>query len=295
MVVYSISDLEKLSGVKAHTIRIWEKRYDIITPRRTSTNVRYYLDEDLRRVINIAFLNKHGVKISKIASMSDQMIAQKVGEIADIDESFQGTLDTLTLSLIELDESKFRKLLDKNIADKGFERTMLDMIYPLLDKLSIMWITGSIKTVHERFVTHMIKRKCVGEIEKFFPTRREIFLIFLPEGEVNDLSLLFLHFLLAKRGFRVIHAGSDMDLTAVAEVLDIVQPHFVYTIINNVMLEQNYFIDFAKQLGEIFNEAKVLISGVPNENVDLELLPKNVSLLRSSEDTIEFLDRLVAN
>ncbi len=291
MVVYSISDLENLSGVKAHTIRIWEKRYEILTPRRTPTNIRYYLDEDLRKVINIALLNKNGIKISKIATMNEEEIQKKVGELADIDQSFQGELDTLTLSLIDLDERKFSKLLEKNIKVKGFQQTMLELIYPLLDKLSIMWMAGSIKTVHERFMSHMIRRKCTVAIENCHQSRKESFLIFLPEGEVNELSLLFLHYLIAARGFRVINAGSDMDITSLAEVLDIHEPEYLYTIVN-AMTDWADMEEYVIQLASIFQHSKLIISGLSRENLNLEKLPANVLFVSSSEDTIMYLDKL---
>ena len=291
MVVYSIGDLEKLSGVKAHTIRIWEKRYNIITPRRTATNIRYYLDEDLKKVINISLLNKHGYKISKIADMDNATMMQKVAEVAAIDESFEGQLDTLTLSLIELDEAKFQKLLNKNIEAIGFEDTMLDMIYPLLDKLGLMWITGSIKTIHERFVTHMIKRKCVSEIDKCRPSIDKIFLIYLPDGEMNELSLLFLHFLIVKRGFKVINAGGDMDLYDVIEVLEIVKPDYVYTIINE-MSDPTELQKYCNELSEEFRDCQVYLSGISVAHLSSNTMPDNIKLMSSSEDTVTMLEEL---
>ncbi|MEL6124360.1 MAG: MerR family transcriptional regulator, partial [Bacteroidota bacterium] len=130
MVIYSIKDLEKLSGVKAHTLRIWERRYEILKPKRTPTNIRYYMDEDLKHILNVALLNRNGFKISKIAKMGAEEIQKHVAEITDIDESFEGQLDTLTISLLELDEEKFVKLLNKNIEQHGFKEAMLDVIYP---------------------------------------------------------------------------------------------------------------------------------------------------------------------
>ena len=128
MVVYTIKDLEKLSGVKAHTLRIWEKRYNIITPKRTPTNIRYYLDEDLKSILNIALLNRNGIKISKIAQMDESAIQKKVAEITDVDESFESQLDSLTISLLELDEEKFVKLMNKNFEQRGCTETMLEVI-----------------------------------------------------------------------------------------------------------------------------------------------------------------------
>lgn len=290
MVVYSIKDLEKLTGVKAHTIRIWEKRYNIIQPKRTDKNIRYYLDEDLKQILNIALLNRNGIKISKISNMGVEEIQRKVAEIADIDESFEGQLDSLTISLIDLDEEKFLKIFNKNIEERGFSSTMLEVIYPLLDKLAMMWITGSIKSIHEKFVSNLIKRKCIVHIDALSPTRKETFLIYLPKGELNELSLLFLHFLISERGFKVINAGVDVDLEDLLEAKDIKEPEFLFTIVNDtlsgVQLEQ-----YIGKINEFFNKTEVILSGIQLETMSPKFLDR-IKVLKSSEDTMVYLDNL---
>ena len=203
MVVYSIKDLEKLSGVKAHTLRIWEKRYGIIEPKRTDTNIRYYLDEDVQKILNIALLNKKGYKISKISKMTVAEIKAKVAEISEVDAQFEDQVDGLILSMLELDEAKFNRIIDHNIEQRGFEEAMEVVIYPLLDKLSMMWIAGSVKSVHENFVSSIIRRKMIVCIDKLSNKvkRSDKIMIYLPEGETHELSLLYLHFVLKKRGF----------------------------------------------------------------------------------------------
>ena len=292
MVVYSIKDLEKLSGVKAHTLRIWEKRYNILNPKRTPTNIRYYLDDDLKNILNIALLNRNGIKISKIAKMDRSEIHHKVAELTDVDESFEGQLDSLTISLLELDEGKFVKLLNKNIEQRGFAETMLEVIYPLLDKLAMMWLSGSLKSIHEKFVSHLIKRKCSVEIDKQEITRPETFLIYLPEGETNELSLLFLHFLIKQRGFNVINAGPDVSIFDLIEVVDIRQPEYIFTIIND-SLKTEQFQMYIKKLCDEFQETHILLSGIQAQANQLnEDLSDRISVINSSEETIKFLDKL---
>ena len=292
MVIYSIKDLEKLSGVKAHTLRIWEKRYDIITPRRTPTNIRYYLDEDLKIILNIALLNRHGIKISKIAKMERAEIHRKVAEITDVDESFEGQLDSLTISLLELDEVKFIKLLSKNIEQRGCIETMLEVIYPLLDKLAMMWLSGSIKNIHERFVSHLITRKCNVEIDKQEITRNESFLIYLPEGETNELSLLFLHYLIRDSGFNVINAGPDVSIYDLIEVVDIRPADYIYTIINDSLTEEQYQ-RYSSRLCKEFENSHIIFSGLRPQSAQLDpSLEKRITVLKSSEDTIRYLANL---
>lgn len=292
MVIYSIKDLETLSGVKAHTLRIWEKRYNIISPQRTPTNIRYYLDDDLKRILNIALLNRNGIKISKIAKMDPNAIQKKVAEITDVDESFEGQLDSLTISLIELDEEKFVKLMDKNMEQRGCVETMLEVIYPLLDKLALMWISGSIKSVHEKFVSHLIERKCNVEIDKTEITRDETFLIYLPEGESNSLSLQFLHFLIRTKGFRVINVGHDVSLLDILEVVEIRKPDFIFTIINDSLQEETYKT-YIGQLCERIPDVKFLMSGLTPSSVQVgEQYKDRVKVIASSEETITFLESL---
>lgn len=292
MVVYSIKDLEKLTGVKAHTLRIWEKRYSIITPKRTPTNIRYYLDEDLKSILNIALLNRNGIKISKIAQMDESAIQKKVAEITDVDESFESQLDSLTISLLELDEEKFDKLMNKNFEQRGCTETMLEVIYPLLDKLALMWMSGSIKNVHEKFVSHLIKRKCDVEIDKAEITRQETFLIFLPNGETNALSLHFLHFLIRDHGFKVINVGKEAELSDISDVLEIKQPEYVFTIINDAY-EDDLYIKYIDQLYKLLPDTKIFMSGLTPTSVTLpEHYTDRISIIASSLETIDLLQRL---
>lgn len=291
MVIYSIKDLEKLSGVKAHTIRIWEKRYKLLHPRRTKTNIRFYLDEDLRLILNVALLNRNGIKISHIAELTESEIHKKVAELVDIDESFEGQLDSLTISLLELEEDKALKIVNKNIEQRGFEETMLEVIYPLLDKLAMMWVAGSIKSIHERFISQLIQRKCVLEIDLQKVTRDKCFLIFLPEDESNELSLLFLHYLIKKNGFSVINAGSSVSKKELLEILEIRKPDYIYTILNENMSHKE-FTAYLKFLREEFKESCVLISGLQTAQGNPFDESENIVFLRSSQETIDYLSNL---
>lgn len=292
MVVYSIKDLEKLSGVKAHTLRIWEKRYGLLKPKRTPTNIRYYLDDDLKILLNVALLNRNGIKISKIAKMERDQIQKLVAEITDVDESFQGQLDSLTISLLELDEAKFVKLLNKNIEQRGFTETMLEVIYPLLDKLAMMWISGSIKGIHEKFVSYLIKRKCIVEIDKLEITKKTTFLIYLPEEETNELSLLFLHYLIKKEGFNVVNAGTNVNVHDLMEVEEIKHPDYIFTIINDSMDDKD-LQKYVRIISKEFKDTKLILSGLRARATQLDNdLRKQVITISSSEETIKFLHNL---
>lgn len=293
MAVYSIKDLEKLSGVKAHTLRIWEKRYGIIKPKRTETNIRYYLDDDLKHILNITFLNRKGMKISKIASLRKEDIAHKVAEHTEVDIEFENQLDGLTLSLLELNEYQFDKIIETNIKQKGFKETMLEVIYPLLDKLSTMWMTGSINTSHERFVSNIIRRKTISAIDRLDITRDKSakkFLIYLPEQENHELSLLFLHFLIKKKEFSVINLGLNIGLLELQDAYNISNPDYIFTIINDSFTEKP-LQPYINSLEKEFNNSTILLTGIQLITQKIKT-NKNGLILSSLSEVIQYLDEL---
>lgn len=290
MAVYSISDLEKLSGIKAHTIRVWEQRYDVIQPKRTKTNIRYYQDEDLKLLLNIALLNKNGIKISKIAKMSHEEIAEKVAAISEINFEYGTQLDALTISMIEMDEFKFDRIISTNIQQLGFERTMLEIIYPFLDKLSVLWLTGSINPVQENFMSYLIRQKlivAINDLPLLQNKETKKFIIYLPEGERQELSLLFMCYLLKSRKNHVIYLGQEISVSDLVDAYKIQRPDYLFTMITETFAKDpvQTYID---KLSETFPDCKVLLSGyqVVAQQVNP---PENVKILKSLNQTLEFL------
>lgn len=276
MAVYSISDLEKLSGIKAHTLRIWEQRYVLIEPKRTKTNIRYYTDDDLMTILNVSVLNKNGYKISKIAAMSPVERSQKVSTLSEKSFEQETQLDALTISMIEMDEFKFDRIISVNIQQLGFERTMIEVIHPLLDKLGLLWLTGSIRPVQENFISYLIRQKIIVAIDNLplsFSKKTKKFLLYLPEGENQELSLLFMHYMLKSRGHQVIYIGQNMSLDDLRDVQDIHKPDFVFTIITESFSRQSV-ARYLEEVSARFGSAKILVSGyqvvvqkfVPNAN-----------------------------
>ena len=292
MAVYSISDLEKLSGIKAHTIRVWEQRYDIIQPKRTKTNIRYYQDEDLKLLLNIALLNKNGIKISKIAKMTSKEIAEKVAAISEINFEYGTQLDALTISMIEMDEFKFDRIISTNIQQLGFERTMLEIIYPFLDKLSVLWLTGSINPVQENFMSYLIRQKLIVAINNLpllqsKDTKK--FIIYLPEGESQELSLLFMCYLLKSRKNHVIYLGQEISIADLKDACKIQHPDYLFTMITETFAKEpvQTYID---KLAETFPDCKVLLSGY--QVVAQQVTPPaNVEILKSLNQTLDFLSQ----
>ncbi|MEN0045490.1 MAG: MerR family transcriptional regulator [Bacteroidota bacterium] len=293
MAVYSIRDLEKLSGIKAHTLRVWEQRYGIIEPKRTKTNIRYYQDEDLKKLLNIALLNKNGIKISKIAKMSNAEIMLKVAAISEINFEFDTQLDALTISMIEMDEYKFDRIITMNLQKMGFERTMLEIILPFLDKLSLLWLTGSINPVQENFISYLIRQKVISAIDNEpFALGEDVkkFMLYLPEGESQELSLLFLQYLLKTRRNQVIYLGKDISINDLRDAFLIHQPDYLYTIITETFMGDSVQ-KYITELMNTFESCDILVSGyqVITNNIKSD---QNVTVLKSLDQTIQYIDQI---
>jgi len=288
--IYSIKDLEKLSGIKAHTIRIWEQRYNLLQPQRTSSNIRYYQDEDLKLLLNVALLNKNGIKISKIAKMSQAEIAEKVAAISEINFEYDTQLDALTLSMIEMDETKFDRIIDTNIDQLGFERTMLEVIYPFLEKMAVLWLTGSITPVQESFISNLIRQKLISAINATPAVNKgegETYFLYLPEGEKQELTLLFMHYLLKKRGKFVLYLGLDISLTDLIDAQRILPADCIFTMITETFAKEPVQ-DYANRLSAAFPDATILLSGYQVVAQGLKSRA-NIKVLKSLDQALQFM------
>jgi MerR family transcriptional regulator, light-induced transcriptional regulator len=293
MAVYSIRDLEKLTGIKKHTIRIWEQRYRLIQPRRTDTNIRYYTDDELRLLFNVALLNRNGYKISKLASMPTEQIASLVAGIAEQQDNPNAQIDALTLAMLNLDEPGFERIFTTYEEDRGIEQTMIELVYPLLENLKALWITRSISPAHEKFVIHLIRRKMLRAIDQVpLTTQRDahIFFLYLPEGESHELTLLFMHLILRSRQHRVVYLGTGISLTDLRDACGTLPPHFVFTILDTPLMRNSvqHYLDHAStaiQQGQLLvTGSQVFLNPVKPSN--------NLTVLSGLPDTLTFLDTL---
>lgn len=289
MVIYSIKDIEEITGIKAHTLRIWEKRYKIITPHRTDTNIRYYSEDQLKKLLNISFLNKNGYKISKISSLEDKQIQTKVAKLSNVDSQVDNQLDALTLALVNLDGASISLILDKYIESIGFEKTMDLIINPFLEKLSTLWLTNIVKGVHESFITEILKQKTIIEIDKLPPVKKNArkVLLYLPENEKQQLSIEFLIYLLRSKGIETLLAGFDLSLKDVLDAYQIFKPDYIYTIINedSDTLSFDAYLEFLCKTIDpcifLYSGFKVMSAG--------NALPHNCKSLNDLDSAIKYL------
>lgn len=294
MALFSIKDVETLSGIKAHTLRIWEQRYQIINPKRTDTNIRYFTEEDLKKIINIALLNKKGVKISKIAKMSVLELERSLSEFHEDQFGVGPNNDVLTMAMLEMDEYKFDKVLNLNTEQIGFENTMMEVVYPFLEKVSLLWITGGITPVQEQFVSNLIRRKILSAIDTTpWPNgqTKKKFLLYLPPGEKQELTLLFFHYLLRKRWHQVWYLGKNISYQDLKDAYQICNPDFVFTIVSESFINEP-IQRYVERIASICKSAKILLTGYHVVSQPLMQVP-NVLVLQSLDATMQFLDRQV--
>ena len=219
---YSIKDLERLSGIKAHTIRIWEKRYNLITPQRTDTNIRYYSDNDLKRLLNVSLLNHHGYKISKIAELTPDELTQKVEEHTLVENDFQFHIDRLIVSMIDMDEGAFEKCLDECILNYGIEKTLVDILFPFFTKVGTLWLTGAINPGQEHLISNIVRSKLIHAIYRKSNNadyKGKSAMFFLPENEWHELGLLFHQFIALDQGVRTVYLGQSVPIDTIKSAL----------------------------------------------------------------------------
>lgn len=213
---FSIRDLENLSGIKAHTIRIWEKRYGLLSPDRTTTNIRMYSLESLQKLLNITLLYNNGYKISKIAKIPEKDISLTVREIVAKNSVKNHAINALKLAMMNFDQSLFQNTYNSLVSDKSFREIFWDVLMPFLEELGLLWQTNTIGPAHEHFISNLIKQKISANIDKLQslePTRNDkVFILFLPENEIHEIGLLYLNYEIVLRGYKTVYLGATMPL-----------------------------------------------------------------------------------
>ena len=293
MSTYSIKDLEQLSGKKAHTLRIWEQRYNLLQPKRTDTNIRFYDDDDLKLILNVALLNENGVKISKIASMAPNELREEVMRLTERSLTHDDQIHALTICMIEMDEERFDKILSTNILKLGFEQTMLNIIYPFMSKIGLLWQTGAINPAHEHFISNLVRQKLIVAIDgQITQGGGKKFLLFLPEGELHEISLLFASYLIKSKGHKVIYLGQSTPNDDLLSVFKLHQPDYLLTVITTSPSSE-YVQDYVTALSERFTSAQILVTGYQVIGQDLTF-PENVRQMSYIRDIKELLEDLVS-
>lgn len=289
---YTIKDLENLSGIKAHTLRIWEQRYQFLKPERSFTNIRHYSSDELKTVLNIALLNKYGFKISHINKMNAEEIRQKIYTLSQAEAQQLNIVNELIMSMVDLDMKRFESHLDQYISGRGIERTITQIIFPFLEKIGILWLTNHINPAQEHLVSNIIRQKLIVGIETVSTplTLGKTFLLFLPEGEYHELGLLFMYYLLKSRGADVIYLGANIPLKDVVYVVNLKKPGYLYCHLTTVGHNFN-FDRFLRDISKEVNNIPIVISGQLTHSYEKKIQPP-IHFQRSFEQVMEFVASL---
>jgi len=290
---YTIKDLERLSNIKAHTLRIWEQRYGMITPQRTDTNIRYYTDNELRYVLNVSLLNQNGYKISKIASLSQEEVEREVKRITSCKSDHESQISALVLAMMDLDEIAFNKVFNDAVMRLGFEETVIRIIFPFMEKIGNLWITGSIRPLHEHFISNLIRQKLIVNIDAYprqLKPGAKKFLLFAPENEMHELSLLFNYYLLKSRNHDVVYIGLNIPIYDLISVFNHENPDYLvscFTVSPKGEMLKNYLNTLSKN----FKHSHIMISGYQMRNYKGNL-PSNIMQLTDIHTFRGYIDSI---
>ncbi len=293
MAIYSIKDLEKISGIKAHTIRIWERRYGLVNPRRTSTNIRYYSDEDLKKLLNISILNQNGFKISKIADLNDNQLRDRVLDLCIDARNNSVQIESLMVAMLELDERKFINVLSGAIIKYGFEDTVEQVLFPFLDRIGMLWQAGTINPAQEHFISNLIRQKLIVAIDnemQNITVNGPRIVFFLPEGELHEIGLLFYNLVARKEGLDVVYLGMSVPLGDLKLVNQVKPADAFFTSFVSAR-EKSEMESQLQRLREYFPDTPFMVSGLQIKELKPRL-PEDftvVSSIKTFKESVRLL------
>lgn len=289
---YTIKDLEKISGIKAHTIRIWEQRYQFLQPQRTETNIRTYSSDELKTILNVSLLNKYGFKISHIDKMSAEQMEDKILSLNQIDAQKERVVNALIKEMVSLNMANFERQMDTYIGQKGIEKTIIEIIFPFMERVGILWITNHINPAQEHLATNVIRQKIILGIEKLPPVLNysKRIVLFMPEGEYHEIGLLYVHFLLKQRGFYIDYLGANVPMVDLRYLSEFHKVDYLYCHLTSPA--KNFKIQkFFEQLSEVSKIIPIVISGQMAQAYKGQIAG-NIQLKRTLAETISFLESI---
>lgn len=287
---YTIKELESLSGIKAHTIRIWEQRYNFLRPSRTQTNIRRYNNEELKTLLTVALLNRYGFKISRIDEMTPDQRADAVMSLQPTDARIESTVNRLIGCMVDMDNIGFEQILNGHIAGAGIEKTIVEIIFRFLERVGILWQTNRLRPVQEHVVSNIIRQKIINAIDGLSVECNPgapVFALFIPEGEYHELGLLYVHYMLRKRHLPVVYLGPNVPVRDIHYIHQLKSPAYYYLHLTFFHGQQK-FNKFISSLQAEIAGASILISGHVAQLVEGDQ-GSNVTLFQSLADVQEFI------
>lgn len=292
--VFSIKDLENFSGVKAHTIRIWEKRYNILVPMRSETNIRNYDLFNLQKLLNIVLLNNYGYKISKIAEYTSEKISLLVREIISEKNSQNHVINTFKMAMINFDQALFINTYNSLLSEKTFREVFYEVIIPLMNEIGLLWQAGTISPAQEHFISFLIKQKLLINIEKIQilePIRFDkVFVLFLPENEIHELGLMYLNYEILLNGYKTIYLGESVPIGSLKDMKKYFD-NIIYISYLTVQPTRDSIDDYMKEISTKIIDAnsQIWFLGRMTEFIDTKSLPTSISVFSSISDLVQEL------
>lgn len=273
MADYKIKDLENLSGIKAHTIRIWEKRYNLLSPSRTTTKIRTYTDADLIKLLNISILNENGWKISKIASLSDTELSDHVAAVSVVSVADNSIISLFIKSLTTIDHVMFSKVFDDCIINESLSVTFEKYLIPFLNRIGILWLIGTVNPAQEHFISNLIRQKLLAAIDQLEDSQKSEpdYILFCREGEWHELGLLYYYYKLKEQGFSILYLGQNLPVDDVKEVLIKLNsnPDVVSSFVSPI--EEGNTLDFLSSMQSKL-DTNLYIGGIQTDDLPTKLV-----------------------
>lgn len=292
--VFSIKDLENLSGIKAHTIRIWEKRYNVLQPMRTDTNIRLYDLASLQKLLNITLLHEYGYKISKIATYSDDKIPALVREIISSKNAKNHAISDFKLAMMNFDQDLFFATYNWLVAQKSFKEVFYDVFIPLLQEMGLLWQTGTISPAHEHFISYLIKQKLLVNIEKLQVLKHvktdKVFVLSLPLNEIHELGLMFVHYEILLKGYKAVYLGESMPTESLKELKSYFSP-IIYISYCTVQPMRDSIDAYVSEMKEVLidDTTQLWYLGHMASSIDVRFRAENVRVFDSIADLVDKL------
>jgi DNA-binding transcriptional MerR regulator len=288
--VFSIKDLENLSGIKAHTIRIWEKRYNVLEPMRSETNIRFYDIKSLQKLLSIVLLHNYGYKISKISSLSHEEFNKLANDIISEKSAKNHAISTFKVAMMNFDQALFFNTYNKLLSEKTFKEVFYSVFIPLMHELGFLWQTDTISPAHEHFITFLIKQKLLINTEKvqtLTPTNEDkVFVLFLPSNEIHELSIMYLNYEILLNGYQTIYLGESIPIDS---LLDLKRAFEKITFVSYFTVEPNQEIleDYIDEMHEKLiknSDNEILILGRMTTQIKDKNKYKNIHVYNSIEE-----------
>ncbi len=289
---YSIAELEQYSGIKAHTIRMWEQRYGLLTPHRSDTNIRIYNDEQLRKLLNVATLLQSGMRISLISKLSEEEFIKKLHKQLDDQmhkNAYAREINALIMAGLTYNEEAFHSAFADCMMRYGLEETYVEILYPVLKRAGLMWSTREMDVCQEHYISNLVRQKLFTAADNLTAPKPDAkkWVLFLPEKDAHDIGLLYTNFMIRQYGNKVFYLGQRVPLEDLASSIKQISPDYILTFIKHTS-KLDRAQKFVNDIGKLFCDCHPIVAGHTHLLKAIDK-PENVTLLDKPDQLLKFI------